>query len=288
MKSMTGYGYREEVGESSILGVELKAYNNRYLDIYVNVPPSLGPLEPRIREFVSSRVARGRVEVYVKARGVAEETTVVLDRENVAAYLSAIVALRDAAGLDDEIRLSDILRLEGILRLEKSPDLESSWSALEPVLTGAFVQFDGSREAEGETTRADIERQLDRIRAAAEKIESYAPSLEDRIKSQIRERFQEVLGDEVDENRVYAETAVLLVKYSINEELVRLNAHLDAAADLLQSQEPVGKRLDFTCQELNREINTIGSKSVIGDVNQAVVESKDALENIREQLRNVE
>lgn len=288
MKSMTGYGYREEVGESSILGVELKAYNNRYLDINVNVPPSFGPLEPRIRDFVSSRVARGRVEVYVKARGVAEETTVVLDRENVAAYVSAITALRDAAGLDDQIRLSDLLRLEGILRLEKSPDLESSWIALEPVLAAAFAEFDRAREAEGETTRVDIERQIDRIRMAAEKIESYAPSLEDRIKSQIRERFQEVLGNEVDENRIYAETAVLLVKYSINEELVRLRAHLGAAADLLQSEEPVGKRLDFTCQELNREINTIGSKSVIGDVNQAVVEAKDALENIREQLRNVE
>jgi uncharacterized protein (TIGR00255 family) len=285
---MTGYGYREEVGESSILGVELKAYNNRYLDINVNVPPSFGPLEPRIRDFVSSRVARGRVEVYVKARGVAEETTVVLDRENVAAYVSAITALRDAAGLDDQIRLSDLLRLEGILRLEKSPDLESSWIALEPVLAAAFAEFDRAREAEGETTRVDIERQIDRIRMAAEKIESYAPSLEDRIKSQIRERFQEVLGNEVDENRIYAETAVLLVKYSINEELVRLRAHLGAAADLLQSEEPVGKRLDFTCQELNREINTIGSKSVIGDVNQAVVEAKDALENIREQLRNVE
>lgn len=288
MKSMTGYGYREEVGESSILGVELKAYNNRYLDINVNVPPMFGPLEPRIREFVSARVARGRVDVYVKARGIAEDTTVVLDRENVAAYVSAITALREAAGLEDDIRLSDLLRLEGVLRLEKSPDLESSWLALEPVLSEAFVEFEAARVAEGGKTCADIEAQFDRIRRAAAAVEAFAPTLEERIKTQIRERFEEVLGNEVDENRVYAETAVLLVKYSINEELVRLNAHLDAAAALLKSEDPVGKRLDFTCQELNREINTIGSKSIIGDVNQAVVEAKDALENIREQLRNVE
>ena len=288
MRSMTGYGYHEEVGDESIVAVELKSYNNRYLDISINTPPTLNPIEPRIKAFIAERIARGKVDVYVKAKGVSEETTVLVDHENVAAYLAALESIKQSAGLTDPIRLSDLLRLEGVLRVEKSPDVEQSWTALEPVLGRAFEQFEAARVAEGAATRGDVERQLGRIEAAVVVVESHAPSLEARIKSQIRERFEELLGDEVDESRVYAETAVLLVKYSMNEELVRLRAHLASASELLGSDEPVGKRLDFTCQEMNREINTIGSKSTIVEINRAVVEAKDALEKIREQLRNVE
>jgi uncharacterized protein (TIGR00255 family) len=285
---MTGYGYAEQSDDSSIVAAEVKAYNNRYFDVIVNLPSSLGPLEPRVREYVSHRVSRGRVEVSLKARGVAEQTTVVVDKENLRGYLSALGELRSEAGIEEPVGLSDLLRLEGVLRMEKTADVDTLWSALEPVFGAAFAQFEAARVAEGRSTHDDIRSQLERIDAAVAVVRTFAPTLEDRIKGQVRERFEEVLGDDVDESRVYAETAVLLVKYSVNEELVRLSTHLESFRELLESTEPIGKRLDFICQELNREINTVGSKSIVTEVNQAVIDAKDALENIREQLRNVE
>lgn len=288
MKGMTGYGYSERLEGDSVVSAEIKSYNHRYLDINVYVPPSLTAIEPRIRETVGGRVARGRVEVYVKARGVAERSRVVLDRANLEAYLDALGQVREAAGLEDRIELSDLLGLEGVLRLERTADVDTLWSALAPVLDGAIEQLDAARRSEGDSTRRDILAQLDRIEAAVRVIKRHAPQLEERIKSQIRERFEEVAPEHVDENRIYAETAVLLVKYSINEEIVRLDAHLASMRDLADATESAGKRLDFISQEVNREINTIGSKSIVTEVNQAVIEAKDSLENIREQLRNVE
>jgi len=288
MKSMTGFGYGERRNENIQVSIDLKSYNNRYLDISVNVPPFLGPLEPVIRAYLSERVLRGRVEMYVKVRELSDGVDIILDRNSIDKYVQALTDLRSAAGLSDEIRLSHLLKMEGILTVEKNRDIEAYWQLIEPLLAEVFAEFDQSRVREGEATQKDIMLQLERVDTALNEIEKYAPQLEAQIKNNIAGRFREMLGDNVDEQRMYAETAVLLVKYSINEEMARIRSHVDSFKTTAGSDRAVGKKLDFVCQEMNREINTTGSKSVIMEINQSVIEVKDALENIREQLRNVE
>ena len=291
MKSMTGFGYGEYQDENVQLSLELKSYNNRYLDISINLPPALGPLEQRIRDYIADRMVRGHIDLYLKMRDLQDDVRVSLDRGVVNGYLAALTELALLAGISGKPNLSDLLTLDGILLVEKRRDIEEYWKLLEPLLASTFTDFDATRTREGLTTRADIEEQLTRIERNVAEIAGRAPELEAQIKSSLRERFAEVLGNNIDEQRLYTETAVLLVRYSINEELVRMRAHLSGFRQILASStdgKGIGKKLDFVCQELNREINTTGSKSTIVEINQAGIEVKDALENIREQLRNVE
>lgn len=291
MKSMTGYGYGEYQDDRVQLSLELKSYNNRYLDVLVNLPAALSPLEQRIRDFVASNTVRGRIEVYLKLRELQENAEVHVDRGAVKGYLSALSELSELSGARGDIDLPLLLQLDGILTVDRRRDIEEYWKLIEPVLHDTFREFDASRLREGSSTREDILRQLARVSEQVDVIGGLAPRLEEQIKGSLRDRFKEMLGDAADENRIYAEAAVLLVRYSINEELVRMKTHLSSFKDTLEQAgdgRGVGKKLDFICQELNREINTTGSKSTIVEINQCGIEVKDALENIREQLRNVE
>ncbi|RKX77049.1 MAG: YicC family protein [Spirochaetes bacterium] len=288
MKSMTGYGYGEYRDESLSINLELKAYNNRYLDIIVNVPPSLNSIEPRLREFLSGKILRGRVELYIKCKELSERVTVTVDEELVKTYASALKELALAAGVNEDIRLSHLLEIDGVLKTEKKIDMEYYHRAILGTLEKAYMDFDRERRREGDATKKDILDNLVVMEEALNLIEENAPLLEEKIMDTIRERFFRLLGEEIDETRVLSETALMLVKYNINEEIVRIKGHLSEFRSSLEEDNQVGKKLDFLCQELNREINTIGSKSVMLKVNQAVIKIKDSLEKIREQLRNVE
>jgi len=291
MKSMTGYGYGEHQDERVQLSLELKSYNNRYLDVLVNLPAALSPLEQRIRDFITSNTVRGRIEIYLKMRELQESAEVRVDRGAVKGYLSALSELSALSGVRGEIDLPLLLQLDGILTVDRRRDIEEYWKLIEPLLHDTFREFDASRAREGASTRKDILQQLARVSDQVEVIDGLAPRLEEQIKGTLRDRFREMLGDSADENRIYAEAAVLLVRYSINEELVRMKTHISSFRETLDEAADgrgVGKKLDFICQELNREINTTGSKSTIVEINQCGIEIKDALENIREQLRNVE
>jgi len=178
--------------------------------------------------------------------------------------------------------------MNGILKTSKNRDLDNYEKIIIQKLEEAYLDFDESKIREGKVTEADLISSLDVLAERAAHFESRADEMEEEIKKNIRERFEKLLEDRYDENRVLAETAVLLMKYSINEEIVRLKGHIDSFREGMTSDKPVGKKLDFLCQEIGREINTIGSKSSQSDVIQAVVDSKDNLERIREQLRNLE
>ena len=288
MKSMTGYAYRESQGSDRSYTLEVKAYNNRYLDVSVGVPPFLNPLEPRLRERVSAQVRRGKVEVYIRLRELATEPKVRVDVGAAEAYLSALEKLQEESGLEGTVRLEHLLSFDGILTVEKQRDLEEIRQELLPLLEEALAEFEEVRDREGRATYRDIRELLQGIAGEVERISAQAPELEAKIVDSIRSRFREVLGDEAEEQRIYAEAAALMVKHSIHEEVARLRAHLDAFRSTMDKSEPVGKRLDFICQEMNREINTISSKSIEVDVHNSVIEVKDSLEKIREQLRNVE
>jgi uncharacterized protein (TIGR00255 family) len=288
MKSMTGFGYSEYQDDSVHITVEIKAYNNRYLDVLVNLPSYLSPLEPRVRSYITDGVARGRVEVTVKVRELRENIDVILDEKAAKSYIHTLKQLAAAAGVDETMYLSRLADMDGVLKLEKNRDLDSFWIFVRDRLEEAYARFETSRVEEGRQTKNDIVKLCTRLSEAHAEIIKYAGEMESKLKETLVGRFQEMLNDQLDENRILAETAVMLVKYGINEELTRLGGHLETFEREIESEGPCGKRLDFLCQELNREINTIGSKSIMMNVNELVIRMKDSTENIREQLRNIE
>lgn len=288
MKSMTGYAYRESTIEEGILSIEIKCYNSRFLDLSVNQPWWLSQIETRLRDFAGKKVQRGKLELSLRIRERNANIKVIADPEAARSYMEAITEIADSIGHTDSIPLSLIVAQEGVLRSERNIDPEYYWSRIEPVLEDAFVDFNTARQTEGLALKKDILFMITRLESDAETISRWIPEMERIFRENIRSRFEELLGSAVDEQRVMQETAALLVKYTINEEIVRLRAHLASLKKELDENPAPGRKVDFICQEINREVNTIGSKNQILEVGSAVIDAKDALENIREQMRNIE
>jgi len=288
MISMTGYAYLENAGTDFSITLEIKGYNNRHLDIYVNLPPFLSMLEMKIREQISLVCGRGKVEVFLRIREQNVPVNISVNYNAAKAYYEAIANLAKELNLDEKPRLYTLLGMDGVLDIEKNRDEDVYWQKIEPLLQEALKQFCTEREREGMHTEENILANLEKIISSTQKITSFVPDIENSLKENIKSRFAELLGNQVDENRVLAETAALLLKYTISEEISRLGSHLNEFVKEAEKNPRPGKKLDFLCQEINREINTIGSKSAIIEVSSEVVRMKEALENIREQLRNVE
>ena len=288
MKSMTGFGFAEFQDADLSLAVDLKSYNHRYLDVVVSLPPLLSQLEPRVRELIKSRCQRGRVECYVRAAEIEEDLRVAVDRRAAVAYYEALLSVIDELGLEDHVGLGHLIRMEGVVKTERRWDPERFWSAMIGPLGDALGRWDDTRQVEGEETGRDILGLIERVEGCVATIDARRDEVEAHVRREVRRRFEEVLGDSMEEQRVLTETAALLVRFDINEEVMRLRAHLAAFREIASAPGAVGKRLDFLAQELGREINTIGSKSVNLEISTAVIEAKDCLEKIREQLRNVE
>jgi len=293
MISMTGYAYREKDEQNLSISVEIKSCNSRFLEIYVNLPPWLSMLEMKIREHIALCCGRGKIEVFVRIRERNVPVSICVNKEAAKAYYDSICSLAEDLGLDEKPGLSALLEMDSslannIFEIEKKHDDEHYWLAIEPLLQEAVQAFAQERAREGKHTEEDIFDNLQKLETSVKTISSFAPSIEKTIKENIKARFTEVLGNQIEENRILTETASLLVKYTISEEISRLSSHLgEFRAETARNQRP-GKKLDFLCQEINREINTIGSKSAVFEVSSEVVQMKEALENIREQLRNVE
>ncbi|MCL2479450.1 MAG: YicC family protein [Treponema sp.] len=288
MKSMTGYAYSEKSADNKVVSVEIKGYNSRFLDLAVYLPPWLSALEPEIRSYMVSRFNRGKIDISIRIKELNSDIKVSVNTAAAKAYYSAIEELAASLGIPQKPELSLILNLDGVLDADKNRDNEKYRAIIEPVLGEAADRFEAERSREGRDTLEDILSHTAILENSAKVIEAYVPELENSIKENLRARFAEVLGNEIDENRVLAETAVLLMKYTISEELSRLASHLAEFRSEAVNNPAPGKKLDFLCQEINREINTIGSKTPVLEVSRLVVEMKNALENIREQLRNVE
>jgi uncharacterized protein (TIGR00255 family) len=288
MKSMTGYAYSEHADNEITVSMEIKGYNNRFLDISVFLPPWLSALEAQIREYMGSRFNRGKIETCVRIKEHNGDILVSINKTAAQAYYKAVSELSSDLGIEGKPDIKTILDFEGVLETEKTRDTEKYWSVIQPVLIASADKFEAERNREGLCTRDDILLHIGLLEDSQRIIEKEVPDLETSIRENLRTRFMEVLGNQIDENRILAETAVLLMKYTISEELSRLSSHLAEFRLELDRNPAPGKKLDFLCQEINREVNTIGSKTPVLQVSRAVVEMKNALENIREQLRNVE
>ncbi len=286
MVSMTGFAFGE-VGVGSVrVTAELKSYNNRYLDLVLNLPPALASWEPSLRERLGLSMARGRVEVNIRLKETAEtnaEANLDLARD----YLKAFETLRRGTKVRGSLTLERLAQFPGVLGAVREHDPVALRAAAETLLDRLVTEFQAARATEGGRLEADIRRQLSVISAGRATIAARTADMDTVFRENLKRKLAE-LAVEIDEQRLAAETALLVVRYGINEELVRLESHEASFLALLTESQPVGKKLDFLCQELGREINTIGSKTTFAEVQMQVVAMKDALENVREQLRNVE
>ena len=292
IKSMTGYGRaKREIGGRNIL-VEIKSVNNRYLDCSIKVPKIFGFLEDKIKSYLSAKgISRGKLEVYVSI-DILEEIgiSVELDTAYATSYIAALRRLSEEFGLTNDITTMAVAANRDIFSVKKADeDMEREWNNLLPVLEEATSAFIASREREGANMKADIEAKKLRVMDLAAEI---APLSEADVKNQyakIEARIKQLIGDvSVDEARLITECAIFADKIAIDEELVRLASHFEAFDGILASNEPVGRKLDFLLQEINRETNTIGSKACDVAIAKIVVEIKSELEKIREQIQNIE
>lgn len=287
MTSMTGYAYEELCTENAEISVEIKSVNSRFLDLTVNLPPYLNPLESYFRSKITQSVSRGKIDVFIRIRENESDSEVFADTNAAVAYMNAIKKIADATGFSDDVSLSLVISQPGVLTVKKNYDVEKYKLMIEPVFEKALKKFTEDREREGLNMKKDLECKLHNLEECADFFTLWQPKMEALFKEQITSKFHELLEDKADENRIMTETAAMLVKYTINEEIVRLKSHIEAMKKEFESPAP-GKRLDFICQEMNREINTIGSKNQFAEVGKMVVTAKDNLENIREQAKNVE
>ncbi|HAW85156.1 MAG: YicC family protein [Spirochaetes bacterium GWD1_61_31] len=287
MISMTGYASHRV----SIAGVNytitIKSWNNRFLDVSLQLPGSLQAIERNCREAIEQRIHRGKVECSVRSDGNLATSGVLVNRENLANALVALRSMRDLAGIEEPLTLANLLAFENILQFDKAIDGDEFWLAFQPALVQCIQDFDADRRREGAATRLDIQAKLEILSSAIQAIGQQVPVMDAAIKNGLRSRFEEVMGSLVDENRILAEIAAYLAKHTINEELVRFKAHL-AAFQAAMDEVACGKKLDFISQELNREANTIGSKNCLSEMALLVIVIKEAVENIREQIRNIE
>ena len=290
MTSMTGYAYEEKNYESAVVSVEIKSVNSRFLDLTVNLPPYLNPLESYFRGKITEKVFRGKVDVYIRVKELESNPDITVDEGAVKAYSEAVKNVIKASGFgtDSEAALNFILSQPGVIVSNHSYDMEKYKALIEPVFDSVLEKFNADREREGENMKRDLQEKLEKLLKCARFFTEWQPKMEAMFKEQITTKFRELLEDKADENRIMTETAAMLVKYTINEEIVRLKSHIEAMRAELANNPTPGKKLDFICQEMNREINTIGSKNQFAEVGAMVITAKDSLENIREQSKNVE
>lgn len=289
MNSMTGYGFKEEIIDNTQISVEIKSVNSRFLDLYINLPSFLNPIESKLRKLVSEKIVRGKIELTVRVKDNNCNSTVSVDTAAAKMYSDAILSVAKALGKSEyDIPLSLIINQEGVLNISHQYDAEEYWKKIEVVFYPVFDQFVEDRKREGENLKADLLEKISVLEECADFFKEWQPKMEQKFRDQLYARFKELLDDNVDENRIMTETAAMLVKYTINEEIIRLHSHLKAMKDEIENNPIPGKKLDFICQEANREINTIGSKNQFTEVGAKVIAAKDALENIREQSKNVE
>ena len=288
MTSMTGYGYNEMNYETAIVSVEIKSVNSRFLDLNINLPPFLNSIESYFRNKISQNITRGKVDVFIRVKELESDAQIYADTKMAKSYYDAIKEVAIATGYDEKsIPLSLILEQNGVLNSNKSYDVEKYQSMIDPIFDNALNQFVKDANREGENLLVDLKSKLLELETCADFFKKWQPKMENVFKEIITAKFNDLLKDNVDENRIMTEVAAMLVKYTINEEIVRLQSHIKAMKDELENNPYPGKKIDFICQEMNREINTIGSKNQFAEVGAMVIKAKDSLENIREPSKNI-
>ncbi len=291
VRSMTGYGRETAESESWKVTVEIKSVNNRFLDVSVKMPKQYNPLEELIKKEISAVLSRGHVDAYITVEEIGEaKQSIAVDKDLALDYCRAMRELSDITGIPYQMTLKDVASYYGVLTAQKEEsDLDELWSTMSDAIKGALKQLFEMRVIEGEKLAADILARIDILAMIREKILVRSPLVLNDYREKLTRRIEEVLGEiEIDHDKILNEVAFFADKADIAEELTRLLSHFDQFKSNLAKDEPVGRKLDFILQEMNREVNTIGSKANDTEISHLVIEAKGELEKIREQVQNFE
>lgn len=291
IKSMTGFGRVQETVDGMNITVELRSVNHRYFEFAAKVPRTYGFLEEKLKTFTNSLVARGKVECYVAVEQLEEsETTVSVNAALAKGYVDALRQLSEMFSLTADISAAALSRYPDVLVLQKTAaDEERIWNAVRTVAEKAVHRFIEMRETEGEKLKADILSRADTILEHVAFVETRSPQTVKEYNEKLKQRMEELLGNtQFDEQRLLTEAAIFADKIAVDEETVRLRSHIAQLRTFMEADEPIGRKLDFLVQEINREANTIGSKAQDVEIAKRVIAIKAEVEKIREQVQNIE
>ncbi len=291
LKSMTGYGRREIVSDGRKILAEIKSVNHRYSDYSIKVQRRFAFLEEKIREYVSKSITRGKVDIYVNVESYdTADNKIILNRAAAENYINALYTLRDEFGLRDDITVGSIAGNPDIFRTESvEEDEDELWNVVREALDGALDDFAAMRSREGERIEKDLRERVEYMGDLVKTVENRSPQTVREYSDRLYEKIKEILdGREIDESRILTEVAIYADKIAVNEETVRLFSHFEEFGKILDSGEPAGRKLDFLIQEINREVNTIGSKASDIEISKTVVTLKGEIEKLREQIQNIE
>lgn len=290
--SMTGFGRHESENNHYKIVIEIKSVNHRYNDIIIKMPKKLNSLEEKMKAIIKERVNRGRVEVFVNFEESEAENFLITPNYTVLdQYVSALDAIKERYSVGDDVGVSLLARYPDALKVEfQEADEEEIWALMKEALEGALIALVDMRQIEGVKLKEDTIARVATIRSIVKEIEKLAPSIVATHKEKMLERIRELLDDsiEIDEQKIAMEIAVFSDKTNITEEIVRLESHFEQLVSIFNESKPIGRKLDFLIQEINREVNTIGSKSPDIDISSYVVDMKSEIEKIREQIQNIE
>lgn len=294
IRSMTAYGRSEETVGVKNIKVELKSVNSRYFDCTVKISKLYGFLEEKVKSYIQSKgVSRGKVDVYIGIDILeAVGTEVLLDESYTRSYIEALQKLRDTFGLRDDISVMSVAQNREIFNvIRPEEDMEQDWQDIIPILDNAIIQFNQMRIDEGENLKNDILVKCSKIKDLTVQIKAQSSVGVEAYRLRLETKLRQLLSEldlEFDSTRILTECAIFADKTAIDEELVRLESHFSALDKIIAAKEPVGRKLDFLIQEMNREVNTIGSKANDSHIATLVIDIKSELEKIREQIQNIE
>lgn len=290
--SMTGFGRGESSSGGYQVTVEVKTLNSRYLDISVRMPQSIHDKEIDLKELVQQFLSRGKVNLNINVnRSKDSDPGIKLNEELVKSYSGILKDLRSAAGIGEPVTVRDLLQFSDIFETKKEgeKEVQTIWNCTKAALEAALENLNTMRQKEGTELRDDLANHVNGIIELLENVIEISDKRAPEVREKLRTRIQKMITEEsIDPERMEMEIALLVDKMDINEEVIRLQSHLKFFLEALDADEPVGRRLNFLCQEINRELNTIGSKANDSTVAHHIVLGKEKLEQIREQVQNIE
>ena len=291
IKSMTGYGKSTLEINSRKSQVEIKSLNHRYLDISIRMPKQLSYLEEIIKSQISNKISRGKIDVFISwENNSIEGRTIKINTALAKAYIEELRKLAEEENLSDNIEVNDIARYPDVLIVQENQEDETIKNEIIEVVNKAVNNLVEMKQTEGIKIAEDLQKRLDYIQEEVNKVKEFSTGLINEYIVKLEERIKELLpnNQEIDKNRLMQEIVIYADKCSIEEEVTRLNSHIGQFKEFLKSDEAVGKKLDFIIQEMNRETNTIGSKSNNLNITNGVIDMKTEIENLREQVQNIE
>ena len=291
VRSMTGYGRAQQERGGRDITIEIKSVNARYFEYSSRMPRSFAFLDDRLKKLVGGSISRGKTELALTVVNVsAPEASISVNMELAQSYLDAIRAMSDTLGVRDDVTASTLTRFSDVFTTRKAEtDEEQLWQDVRAVAEAAVENFVAMRAAEGDKLKADILSRLGYLERAVGEVEEMSAGRVPQYQEKLYARLQSLLADTgIDEARILTEAAIFADKTAVDEETVRLRSHLRQYRDILELNEPVGRKLDFLTQEMNRETNTIGSKAQDLEITRKVVDMKAEIEKIREQIQNIE